>query len=280
MAYVIAIPSYNRSDVCNSKTLKALQDNHIKKSQIYVFVVKEEENEYLTKLDSSRYGKLIVGKSGLCAQKTFIENYFDKFEAIIYIDDDITHFDLSESDIFKTKSLDYFFRAAFQICIEAKSYIWGVYPCYNSYFRRNRKELSTDLNFLIGGLHGVINRPHNKCLKYTITNNYGSSKEDVEKSIKYYKYDGIVLRFNRIAYASKICQSGGLGNMHTRLENEKNASLHLKREYPDMGEVSVKKDGWHDFKIALSKIKLHTKSTKRSIRSSRQKKKTHVRKKR
>ena len=52
--YVIAIPSYQRADLLNRKTLKTLAEYNIPRNRIYVFVAnKEEELIYKEKVHSN-----------------------------------------------------------------------------------------------------------------------------------------------------------------------------------------------------------------------------------
>ena len=42
---IIAIPTYNRSDVLERKTLKTLIDGHVNPKNIYIFVANDEERK-------------------------------------------------------------------------------------------------------------------------------------------------------------------------------------------------------------------------------------------
>jgi len=97
--YVIAIPSYNRADLLNKKTLKVLGEYNIPRNRIFIFVAnKEEEFIYKEKLNKELYGHLIVGEKGLKNQRNFISRYFPIGQEILNLDDDIAGF-----NILKTK---------------------------------------------------------------------------------------------------------------------------------------------------------------------------------
>lgn len=71
--YVVCIPSYKRAELCNEKTLTMLKANKIEANKIYVYVAnKEEYEEYKNILDSTLYGKLVIGKKGRVSQRQFI----------------------------------------------------------------------------------------------------------------------------------------------------------------------------------------------------------------
>ena len=252
--YVICIPSYKRAMLCNQKTLTTLHKNKISPEHIYVYVANREEySEYNKLLNTSYYNKIVIGKIGLVAQRQFISEQWAEGQNIVFFDDDVAEIDLNMSALYKNKNLDYFFRDAFKKCEEYTSYIWGVYPVFNPFFRNGRGEISTCLNYIVGAFYGIINRPKLKDIKLTITATNGQ-KEDVERTIRYFIHDGIVLRFNKIGFITKYYgKEGGLGTFADRLAPMLEASQKLLEKYPDYGTISTKKNGMTEFK--LKKIK-------------------------
>jgi len=248
--YIVVIPSYKRAEICNTKTLQMLKDNKINKEKIIVYVAnKEEEDEYLKVLDKSLYSKIIVGVKGLVPQRQFIMEKFPTGKHLVFFDDDVQSIDLSFSSIFKKKSLDFFFKYAFKECIKQKSYIWGVYPVFNPFFREARPEITNSLNYIVGAFYGIINRPQNKNLVLTLTKENGQ-KEDVERSIKYFIEDGIVIRFDRVGFVTKYYgKEGGLGTFEERIKPMLIASRLLKSKYPEYGEIMTKKNGITEFRL-------------------------------
>jgi hypothetical protein len=248
--YVVCIPSYKRSQICNEKTLKTLKKMNIPSSKIYVYLAnKEEEDEYEKILDKKFYNKLVVGIKGLVPQRQFIMEQWPEGKHIVFFDDDVASIDLSMSKIFKGKSLDFFFKYAFKECKKMKSFMWGVYPVFNPFFRKARDEMSTCLNYIVGAFYGIINRPNLKSIQLTLTKENGQ-KEDVERTIKYFIEDGIVLRFNKIGFETKYYgKSGGLGTFEARLKPMLEASKLLKKTYPEYGEISTKKNGMTEFRL-------------------------------
>lgn len=250
MSYTICIPSYMRAHICKNKTLATLKANNIDPQRIYIFVASQSEfNEYDSILEKSTYRQLLIGKKGIIYQRQFIMTQFPENTHIVCMDDDIAEIDLSLSDLFKSKTLDYFFKVAFKECIKRQSFIWGVYPVYNPYFRGPRVELTTGLSFIVGSLYGIINRPKLKAIQNTMSENL-SAKEDTERSILYYKYDGIVVRFNKVGFKTKYLNTtGGLGGLDARMKPSKDASEYLKKLYPTYGNVITRKNGMTEFKL-------------------------------
>lgn len=250
--YIICIPSYKRGKICNERTLKTLNANNIDPKIIYVYVANEEEYDiYKTTLNDSFYNKLIIGEKGLVQQRQFISNQWPTNKHIVFLDDDIEYIDVSLLE--NNNNLDSFINHAFSLSIKHKSYIWGVYAVYNPYWRKMRREMTTELNYICGGFYGIINRPSLEEIQLIITKEDGQ-KEDVERTIKYYINDGIVLRFNKVGIKTKFYgKEGGLGTFKERLKPMADACERLKEKYGDYGKIKVRKNGMTEF--VLKKIK-------------------------
>jgi len=102
---------------------------------------------------------------------------------------------------------------------------------------------------MCGGLYGIINRPENTNMLLTLTARNGQ-KEDVERSIRYFVEDGIVIRFNRIGFVTKnYGKVGGLGTFKQRLEPMKDASELLQQTYPQYGKVFCRRNGMTEIRF-------------------------------
>jgi hypothetical protein len=283
MSFVVCIPSYKRSQLCNDQTLTTLYKHKIDSKLVYVFVAnKSEYDDYKKILNPDFYNKLIIGKKGLVQQRDYISNYFKNGKQIVFFDDDVKKIDLTLSPRFKKSNLYIFFKNAFEDCVKFKSFIWGVYPVYNPYFRKDKAELSTSLKYIVGAFYGIINRPKLSSIKLIITRKNGQ-KEDVERTIKYFKNDGIVLRYNKIGFETKYYgKDGGLGTFEARLKPMKEASEKLKNKYPEYGEIKVKKTGMTEFRLKLLPSKINedgntnvNKKTKKNKKRKKIKNKTY-----
>jgi len=275
MSYVVCVPSYNRPELCNEKTLAMLKTANIKKKNIYVFVAnKQELKRYNEVLDKKLYHKIVLGKKGLVPQRQFAMKYFKQGEHIVFFDDDVVEVDLSLSNRFKSGTLDNFFKSAFSDCKKYKSFLWGPYPVYNPFFRKPRPEMTTDLRFIAGPFFGIINRPKLKSIKLTITR-HNDQKEDVERTIRYFKNDGIVLRYDKIAvktqyYASK----SDYGTFEQRKKPMEQAAYNLLKAFPEYGTVMKKTTGMTEFKLNKNpKLKIIPKNkTKKKSKKSKKNK--------
>jgi hypothetical protein len=242
--YVVAIPTYNRSDVIGKKTLMTLKEGGVPKSSIYLFVAnKTEQKIYEQTVPKELYGKIVVGKLGIANQRKFIVKYFPEGQYVISCDDDIEAIErLKGEKLSKMKNVNDFFLDAYQILKDEGLYIWGVYPVRNPFFMQ--KGYSTGLKFIIGLLRGFINR-HSKKLE---PSSQIKCKEDYEESILYYKMDGGVLRFNDITCKTKFNSEGGLGK--DRFDMNKEAAEYLQNKYPNMVTIKHRKNGMTEINLA------------------------------
>ena len=121
-----------------------------------------------------------------------------------------------------------------------------MYPVFNPFFRKPREPISTCLNFIVGAFYGIINRPENKNIILHTTN----EKEDVERSIRYFIEDGVVVRFNKIGFVTKYFgKSGGLGTFKDRLKPMQEAAEALKKAFPQYGNIFTRKNGMTEFRL-------------------------------
>lgn len=249
MTYFIAIPSYKRAKICNEQTLTTLHSMGISKEKIDVFVVEEEYDEYLGELNPAYYNKLVIGEKGLIKQREFIEKYYPNGVSIVSLDDDVKSIDLTLTDF---TDLNCFFLQAFQDLRTYNAFIWGVYPVFNPFFRQSKSYLSTELKYIVGAFYGFINRPN--ILKLDLKTD---SKEDVERTLKYFLYDGIVLRYNKIGFSTQYYgnDGGGLGKFNDRLETMKQSALYLQNIYPTLTDIKIRKNGMHEVILKHKQLK-------------------------
>ena len=85
--YVVAIPTYNRQDVLENKTLKTLIDGGVSKNKIYLFVANQEQYRlYEESIPKNMYKEIIIGKKGIANQRNFIANYFEEGQYVVSMD--------------------------------------------------------------------------------------------------------------------------------------------------------------------------------------------------
>jgi hypothetical protein len=264
--YVVAIPSYQRAELLNRKTLKTLAENNIPRNRIYVFVAnKTEEQIYKEKLNNDLYGHLIVGVKGLKNQRNFISRYFPDGKEILNMDDDIGGFkilrhktpdiNVKQTQMYRKDyyleqmdksnlNLDNFVKNCFKKLKTLGLFLWGIYPIANPYFMTPVE--TTDLRLIVGPVWGSINR-HDKDLVLTV-----DEKEDVERTLQYYTKDRGVLRINYVCVMTTYYKTpGGMqAEQRDRKKDAYESALYLNKKYPSFTTLYLgKKSGYAEVKL-------------------------------
>ena len=220
----IAIATLGRSDTITQKTLKYLKKSGYPAEKIHLFVANDKEFEIYSKIPEDLYGEIIVGCMGLKEQKNFITSFYPEDEIIIQMDDDV-----------KAISGTYSFLDLVRMGTDALSAgtagLWGVMP--NNDTRRFKPNTTTHLSFIIGCF--FIMRNH-KDIKVTY-----SEKDDVERSILYFKKYGQVFRYQGSGVDTGYGQ--GTGGLQTpgRAERRDLEVVRFQTEYPEYVSVVDKK---------------------------------------
>ena len=266
--YVIAIPSYKRTNMIYKKTLATLAQ-HLGQTPpvpIYVFLANKDElvdyqlarpREFQLPESSVKF---VVGEKGLKNQRNFIMDYFPACTNIVQMDDDLDEvLELvvpGERPLGKRpnranrlkpiQDLHQFILLAFDKCRATAANIWGIYPVPNAYFMTPTQ--TTDLRFIVGPMFGVINR-HDAGLRLTT-----NEKENVERTLKYFTLDGRVLRYNNITVATRYFKTmGGMQasqRTSARRANALRAAEYLHKLYPELTKIHLdKKSRWPEIKF-------------------------------
>jgi hypothetical protein len=234
--YVIAIPSYDRVEVIQQKTLPLLLSRGVSSTSIYIFVAnKQEEKKYKDAISSDKYNKIIVGKKGISYQRNFIIDYFPEDQYIIFIDDDINNVVIKKKGkVSDLADLDQFFKESYTKLKKYKKYLWATKNMYNPFYKNLAKEeAEIGLTQFSGDLMGVINRKKMK-IKYTLER---GEAEQMELSFMYQKEDGGVIRFNNvIVITPKLTDGGKIKDRGSKEERMADLSHNVKlllKAYPE-----------------------------------------------
>jgi len=254
MEYTVVIPSYDRSDVISSKTLNTLKKGGVPKEKIFIFVANDDEyKKYNDAVDKSLYNEIVVGVIGLVEQRKFINDYFEEFTYIISFDDDVEEIlekkgkNKTDKELTPVNNLVDLFKRAYDIMKEKKFFIWGVAPVNNPFFLYDK--VSFDLRIIVGPIFGYINRDD-----ADLHLKYGPNKEDTERTCRYYKKDGGIIRFNNITIKTKYFIKGGInsvvGSKQKRFEQSIENAKKLYEEFPTFGKIIERSNtGLIDFKL-------------------------------
>ena len=124
----ICIPSYQRAETCQAKTLSMLHKANVPSKNIIVFVANHDEYKiYKDTLNPLFYGDLRIGKKGLVQQRDFIMKSFPVGEQLVFMDDDVESIDFSLSSRYQNNTLMHFIKDAFQQCKKYGCHICLIY---------------------------------------------------------------------------------------------------------------------------------------------------------
>lgn len=247
--YAIAVPSYNRVDGIQKKTLATLKRYKISPSKIYIFVnTNEQKKEYEDKIPKDMYGKIIATHQakGISKVRNFIVDYFPMNKHFVSMDDDVMGIkEVHNGRLVDLKDLNALIIKGFDLCKKYGYTLWGLYPVANAFYMKSKEEYTTDLRFIVGGFMGIINKKRKVKLDW---------KEDYELSLEAYKKDGGVIRFNHICVKHTLyTKKGGIGqDQQERMAKYKKSADYLIKKYPGLVRPNPQREG----EVLLSKGKV------------------------
>jgi hypothetical protein len=235
--WVVAIPSYKRSQILRDKTLPMLKSYGIPRQRIHVFVAtKEEAATYKATLDPTTYGHMHIAIPGMAAVRNYITGFFPVGKQIFNVDDDIRGFIEyhagSPRNERPLRDLSKFITDGFRESRSTGFRLFSIYPVPNGFFMKPTH--TTDLKYLMGGAWGIVNP--GKILNITI-----DDKEDYLRSVMMYLLDGGVIRYNNVACLTQ--GYGGAGGMQeTRTEKRIDTSARaMVTAFPDLVTLNLTK---------------------------------------
>ena len=240
MDYVVAVPSYKREKLVQEKTLLTLKNGYVPRDKVTVYVANEDQREvYLKALDPDLYGDLQVTAPGLGASRNAVQRSHPVGTPILFCDDDIGGLIVrtGEQSSVPMADIDGFVKQAFEHLEKTGLKLWGIYAVKNPFFMK--PTVSHDLKYVNGTFYGILNT-HDEGMFVSM-----STKEDWERTIKYYLRDGGVARFNYVATITRYYdEPGGLHDMRT--EEITVANCHeLVRRYPMLCSLNDSKKSGH-----------------------------------
>jgi hypothetical protein len=173
----------------------------------------------------------VSNTSGLVAKRNAITQHYPAGMELVCLDDDIS----SISSIRPVFSLREFIDEAFAMCTTQNTPMWGVYPCGNRFFMKDRWRVG--FTFLVGAMWGIRN---DKTVNVT-----HSSCEDAERVVQVFRTHGRVLRYEGCGPVTKYFAAGGINLSESRtLETEKADKQELYETQGDLfSKFAPKKNG-------------------------------------
>ncbi|CAK9103219.1 unnamed protein product [Durusdinium trenchii] len=265
--WVLCVRSYARSGLdpesgktqkggIMSLTLKMLEELGLlsdpeSRRRLHIFVAHDDPHftkGCYEKLLGDLGDRLVVGVRGADLQVRFIEECFPIGQHVVVCDDNIVSLQrvAGERRISGSKKLPPLevepLDLSKQILHAAKemnqtnAHLWGISPTNNTMFLQNAHELKSSLGLIFGAFFGFIVLHEPKL--YT---QHGQVKDDLERTLRYWDRDHIVLRFSRVFckknfkpgafYKSKGGISASLGGREAHQAEAANALQKLVREF-------------------------------------------------
>jgi len=237
--WIVAIPSYRRPALVLTKTLKTLRLAGVPQERITVYVADEAQLEAYRAAGVT--GWIQVGVPGLAAQRQFIQEQWPVGQKIVFMDDDISQVKrLVGTRLEKVTDIPSLFDEAFRAMETAGANIWGVYPAASALYMSDN--VATNLCYLPGGLFGIQNTRGP-------TLRYGDNQEDKERTLRYWKRDGIICRLNYVTILTRNYGPGGM-DTPTRKAETQEATQKLVEEFPGLvKQIHKAKHGIYDIKF-------------------------------
>lgn len=249
MDFVIAIPTYNRSEIFRNKTMALLKKHNIPDDSVLIFMKDEEQKELYGNIP---YKVILTNAEGIKDTRNYLQKYFyenDKYSNVLYLDDDIKNLHDYDSPL---SSLIDFGNTMIEDLKKEDLYVGGVSPYHNKFYLK--KTTTKTLKYICGCLRMERIR-RDKPIILTPLSHF----EDHLFSCEYFLRDGGVLRKNWIAIETKYFEdqggiNGSMGGMENRKKIMEENGKYMIEHYPKMCRVVEKKYGVdvrlkHTFKL-------------------------------
>lgn len=244
--FQIAIPSYERVAVLQSKTLATLDRIGVQPDRVTVFVADDQQLELYSKGIDNKWN-IQVGRPGLfnCRRHYFTEHY-EAGTPVLSMDDDIEKIEqLGDKNLIEldASGFESLCQYGFETCEEHQAPLWGIYPARNHFFMSNRAVVG--LRYVIGCFFGSF--AGNKIwTKERLSDE--SSAEDFETCLLSWFWFQSLLRVENVTVKTKYYASGGIDKEVEDAGAERwgvheNRLKQLAQHYPDQCSLVTKAGG-------------------------------------
>lgn len=244
MKYSIAIPSYQRAEICKQQTLATLNRMKADKDAIHIFVANEEQAELYKATLGSNY-RIIIGARGISSQRKFYHNWFPEGEPILSLDDDIGEvLERTDDKLVPTRyTINEIAEAGFSYCAKERTRLWGINPTMNNFFLSD--VISVGLRYICANFMGSYGGDWvftDEARRMTPTG------EDHHSSLRAFTRYGSVVRLEYLCPKTKYFAKGGIDacvteNGLSRKERHAQELRWVQSQYPHLANVTVKAGG-------------------------------------
>lgn len=232
------VPSYQRSEILQAKTLAYLKVMGIDMSDVYVFI-REDDKEYDMYNAIPDINLLPIDIKGIGATHNYITHHFNEGEFIIEIDDDLDYLVDNNREMLP---------CFLTLCREMKSKMeeegcsyGGTYSVDNPMFMTRCDQYTTDLRYCLGCIRFRFIRKEIK-----LETNFA---EDMENCILHYIRDKKILKNNWVAPKTKNYADGGCNGDGRNYDSELRDKEFLADKYPMYCRLFFRKNGHPDCRI-------------------------------
>lgn len=236
--FYVAIPSYQRVEIIQEKTLALLKQQGVPRHRVYIFVADALEYETYHRAIGRDWPNIVIGVKTLWRQRNFITEFFKEGTHIVSMDDDLEGlFQCTPcvQDLGLDTRLAKLPRGSLQMVVEdalqrmkkSGAFLWALNVSDNPFYMYHG--VSHKNGLCNGFFWGCLNR-HLPELQLRL----GDGHEDVERSVRFYQRDKALLRY-RFLCAKTRCKtnSGGLQSLlKDRSREEEEGVRRLVAEFP------------------------------------------------
>jgi GR25 family glycosyltransferase involved in LPS biosynthesis len=240
--YIIAIPSHQRLEQLEKKTLSLLTRHKIDMKKVYVFSSSSSIEEYKNLAD--KYGfTLVDSKDTILDTRNHIIEYFAENTKIIEMDDDIEDIQNTIKGVKNTPVVDLnqIFNNSFEK-LNGQG-LWGFNANTNNYFACGIDKF---------GLYSIINSClgyyNDKRIKLTV-----SEKEDFERCIQFYKLEIPILKQTQFGIKTRYWKNkGGIQakyGFEQRVQVQRQSADDIMKKYPVFCYKQTRSNGIVDIRF-------------------------------
>lgn len=240
--YVVAVPSYKRSDVLQKQTLQTLDRLRVDRDQIFIFVADDSEREIYNDALGGDY-RIVVGVKGISSQRKYYHEYFPEGQKIISLDDDIADVLEKNDDKLNPTSLTMNDIAEIGYTITDRHGIrmWGINAVANAFYMKD--QITVGLRFICANFMGTYAQDW---VYIDPERRMTPTGEDHHSTLRSFTKYGGVARIEYLTPKTKYWAKGGIDACvteegHTRAERHARQLQRVANLYPTLATPTVRK---------------------------------------
>lgn len=245
LSAAIAIPSHDRRDMLESKSLALLRRHGVPMAAVSVFVSPESHAAYRPLAESAGFS-LVRSKRGITATRNHIIAHYPDGARVVEMDDDVDDIVRSATNR-PVGDLVALLNESFDL-LPGRG-LWGLNATTNPFFADGRDKW---------GLYSVVN----SCLGYYNDKRVALSvpeKEDFERCLLFYRAGLPILKRGAYGIRTKYWRNrGGIQSRYgfdERLQVQETAAQTLLRRYPTLCYAVRRKSGLVDVRFRRDPLK-------------------------